>query len=177
MNSQSLLSIAIAVVALVLIIVRELREKPVREEKGLRGVLILALIGLYQLAQYIDKSGSRVSAYAVGFLLVGFVSACFFGWLRAREMHVWRDKGQLMSQGNWLTIVWWVVALAVHLGIEFYSSRVLKVAGSDGLASASIVLYIALSLGVQKYVLLERGKGMAHDHPKPNAGDQPGAAH
>lgn len=90
-------------------------------------------------------------------------------------MHVWRDKGQLMSQGNWLTIVWWVVALAVHLGIDFYSSNVLKITDSEGLAGASIVLYMALSLGVQKYVLLERGKAMSGDQLKPTTKNQPGA--
>ncbi len=158
MNSQVFLSIGITVVALVLILVRQLRERPVREERGMRGVIVLAVIGLYQIGQYIAQSSSRINLFVVLFVIVGFVSAGFFGWLRARETHLWRDEGQLMVQGNWLTIMWWVVALAVHFGIEFLGNEVLHIKGSQGLASASIVLYVALSLGAQKYVLLQRGK-------------------
>lgn len=167
MNSQVFLSIGITVVALVLILVRQLRERPVREERGMRGVLILAVIGLYQIGQYAMRPASHMSLFVVLFVVIGFISACFFGWLRARETHIWRDKGQLMAQGNWLTITWWIVALAVHFGIEFLGGTVLNIKGSDGLASASIVLYVALSLGAQKYVLLNRGKEMVEDQPKP----------
>lgn len=166
MNVQSLSGITVAVIALLIIIPRQLREKPVREERGMRGVLILAAIGIYEMALYVGKSWSHISTYALVFLLIGFVSACFFGWLRARGTHVWRDKGQLMVQGNWLTILWWVVALGIHLGIDYFASSVLKISGSDALATSSIVLYVALSLGVQKYVLLERGKEMREDESK-----------
>lgn len=169
MNSLSSLgvSIVLTIVILVLIVSRQLRERPVKEERGLRGIFIISIIGLVQLFDYIQKNPKTLQTSAVIFLLLGLISALVFGWLRARFMHVWRDKGQLMRQGNISTILLWVVSIALHFGLDTAAQHMSNDKIASGLASASIVLYLAISLGAQKYVVLERAKAITEDPQRP----------
>ena len=58
------------------------------------------------------------------------------------------------SRGSWVTASLWIVALAAHLGYDAL------VAGhrTDGVGGATIVLYLAVSLGIQRLVVHQRAQ-------------------
>ena len=85
-------------------------------------------------------------------LLGSLVLAAAFGVLRAATVRIWLQEGQPWSRGSWVTASLWIVALAAHLGYDAL------VAGSRtaGVGNATIVLYLAVSLGVQRLVVHQR---------------------
>jgi len=86
------------------------------------------------------------------------VLAAVFGVLRAGTVRIWSQDGQVWSKGNWLTAGLWIVAIAVHLG---YDALVARGHGTGGdVGTATIVLYLAVSLGVQRLVSQYRASRM-----------------
>ena len=124
--------IVLGVVILGLLIYRQLRSRPVNAS-GLRIVAILAVIGVIQAYQFLDKHHSGAVTYAA--LGGSLVLAAVFGALRAATVRVWLQGGQPWSKGNWLTAALWIVALAAHLG---YDALVTPGRGSSGLGAATV---------------------------------------
>ena len=142
--------IVLGVVILGLLIYRQLRSRPINAN-GLRLVAILAVIGLFEAYSFLEKHHSGAVTYAA--LGGSLVLAAVFGALRAATVRVWSQDGQAWSRGNWLTAVLWVVALAAHLG---YDALVTPGRGSSGLGAATVVLYLAVSLGIQRVITQTR---------------------
>jgi hypothetical protein len=142
--------IVLGVVVLGLLIYRQLRSRPANAS-GLRLVAILGVIGLIQAYQFLDHHHSGAVTYAAlgGSLLLSAV----FGALRAATVRVWLQGAQPWTKGNWLTAVLWVIALAAHLG---YDALVTPGRGSSGLGAATVVLYLAVSLGIQRVITQQR---------------------
>ena len=151
--------IVLGVLVLGLLIYRQLRSRPVNAS-GLRLVAILGVIGLVQAFQFLDKHHSGAVTYAAlgGSLLL----AAVFGALRAATVRVWLQGDQPWTKGNWLTAVLWVIALAAHLG---YDALVMPGRGSSGLGAATVVLYLAVSLGIQRIIVLRRAHRLGAGRP------------
>jgi hypothetical protein len=71
-------------------------------------------------------------------------------------VRIWREGGQLLMRGTWLTAVLWVVAVAAHLGYDYLVVGGGKNAGSVG--NATILLYLMVSLTIQRFVMLTRAQ-------------------
>lgn len=149
---MNITNILLAILIVGFILSRQLREHPIREDRGNRTYLILGLIGLIEVGGYVQKIHLNPAAYII--FAASLVIGAGLAALRATNMHLWRDDGKLVSQGNWLTIVLWVVGIGIHLGSDFILGHYSPSAGSLG--SESILLYIAISFGVQRTVLLRR---------------------
>jgi hypothetical protein len=78
--------------------------------------------------------------------------------VRARTVRLWSQDGQTWSKGNWLTGLLWVVALAAHLGYDALVEHGHQSGG--GVGTATVVLYLAVSLGVQRLVAQFRASRM-----------------
>ena len=81
--------------------------------------------------------------------------AAIFGALRAGTVRVWLQDGQAWSQGNWLTATLWIASLVAHLG---YDVLLVHGPGARGLGTATIVLYLAVTLGFQRVLVLRRAQ-------------------
>ena len=152
----------LGLVVLALLIYRQLRSRPVGVS-GLRLIVILVVIGVIQTFQFLDNHHSGAVTYAA--LGGSLVLAAVFGALRAATVKVWLQGDQAWSKGNWLTAVLWILALAAHLG---YDALVTPGRGSSGLGSATIVLYLAVSLGIQRVITQVRAN---HLQPAGTFGD------
>jgi hypothetical protein len=84
------------------------------------------------------------------------VLALVFGVLRALTTRIWQQDGSAWSQGNWLTAVLWIAALGAHLG---YDALLDHHHGTAGLGEATVLLYLAVSLGAQRLVVMQRARG------------------
>ena len=143
--------IIIGVAVLALLIYRQLRTRPVNAS-GLRIVAIIGVIGLVETYQFMQHHHAGPVTYAA--LLGSLVLAAVFGVLRALTVRLWLKDGQPWSQGSWVTASLWIVALAAHLGYDAL------VAGrsQDNVGAATIVLYLAVSLGIQRLIVQQRAQ-------------------
>lgn len=152
----------IAVLVFVLILYRQTRERPLKDNL-FKLPLIIGIIGVFETVQYLG-GGHHVTVGAVVAVLVGFVVAAILAVPRAHSMQVYRNPaGVMVRKGGALTVVLWVVAIAAHVGISlvvpaFFGDGLQH--GMSGLDGASIMIYLAISLGVQALVT----SGKVADH-------------
>jgi hypothetical protein len=147
--------IILGIVVLGLLIYRQLIARPLNAG-GLRLAAILAVIGVVETVEYLQKYHSGSATYAA--LGGSLVLAAVFGVLRAGTVRLWSQDGQVWTKGNWLTCLLWIVALGAHLG---YDALVAHGHGSNGgVGAATVVLYLAVSLGVQRFVAQFRASRM-----------------
>jgi hypothetical protein len=151
MSSQSLLYLVIGVAVLGLLIYRQLRSRPVRGNQ--RIVLILVIIGVIETVQYLQKlhAGSAAVVALVGSLIL----AAVFGAARAATVKIWMQDGQAWAKGNLLTAALWVVALAAHLGYDYLIGQHKDI---GDLGDATVLLYLAVSLAVQRVIVTARAQ-------------------
>jgi|SRR5215472_9367992 len=145
------IDVVLGLAVLALLIYRQLSARPVNAASALRLIVILVVIGVVQTYQFLSKDHAHPLTYAA--IGGSLVLAAIFGWLRAGTVRVWLADGQAWSQGNWLTAALWIASLAAHLG---YDVLVSHGPGSRGLGTATIVLYLAVSLGFQRVLVLQR---------------------
>lgn len=79
------------------------------------------------------------------------------GAVRALTVRVWRQDGQLLRKGTWITAALWVISFAAHLGYDYLVAGHVA-AGKNGsnVGDATILLYLVVTLAVQRYVLMTR---------------------
>jgi hypothetical protein len=160
---QAILGIAV----ITLVICRQLRTRPVNGP-GLRFIAVLAVIGLLETSTY--SRDNHAGAMTLAALAGSLVLAGVFGAVRAATVRVWLDGGQAWSKGNWLTAALWITALAAHLG---YDGLIAQGHWNRGVGAATVVLYLAVTLGVQRVIVQQRAN---RRRPVPAAVPQPDAA-
>jgi hypothetical protein len=153
-------SILIALLVVAVVCVRQLRTSPIREERGLVLYVLVFALGVLQAVTFLKNHsiGATVLALVLASLIIGLG----LGALRGRLVHLWRADGQLLRRGNAWTIALWVIGLAIHLSIDLVGAGLDK--SAEGFASSTILLYIGLALGAQRFVLLRRAKTLV-EHP------------
>jgi uncharacterized membrane protein len=145
-------NLLIALLVVGLLVARQLRPRRAREDSAARFVLILAVIGIVDAGETVN--GHRLGTETLLLVAGGLVIGAAFGAVRAATMRVWRDaEGVAWRQGTWLTAVLWIVSLAAHLGIDVVVDRTTDI---DGFSSATILIYLAVTLGAQRELVRAR---------------------
>ncbi len=153
MSGATTANLVIGLAVLVLFVALQLTPRRLRE--NYRVVIILAIIGAVQFVTFLQghphHDGAIVAAVAGSLVL-----AAVLGAVRAPTVKIWRQDGQLMRRGTWLTAVLWVVAFAAHLGYDYLVAG--DVTGKNGtnVGDATVVLYLVVSLAVQRFIMLSR---------------------
>jgi hypothetical protein len=153
-SSQTASELVIGVLVLGYLVYRQLRPRPLRASQRL--LLILLLFGLIETYTYFQNGKHSASAAAVA-LVGSLVLAAVFGAVRAFTVRIWEQDGQPWVQGNLLTAALWVVAVAAHLGFDYLVGQH-KDVGDIG--NATVVLYLVVSLVVQRVVMTYRAQRM-----------------
>jgi hypothetical protein len=151
MNGQELLYLVLGIAVLGLLIFRNLTARPVRQANQ-RVFVILGVIGIIQTVQYMQNHHIQ-AALGLASLAGSLMLAAGFGAIRAATVRVWMKDGQPWSQGNVVTAVLWVIALGAHLG---YDALLGTHKDIGGLGSATVLLYLVVSLVVQRVVVQAR---------------------
>ncbi len=148
---MSFFSYALGTVILILVLLRQVRIRPVPRVFQPRLPIVIGVIGVLEMASY--ASDHHVSSTAwwwvAGTLLVG---ALGLGALRGVTMRVWAGNGWVLRQGTALTMALWLVSLVVHFAGDAGSNH----AGAAGLEGASFLLYLGVTLAMQYYVVFRR---------------------
>jgi hypothetical protein len=146
MSSQTALDLVLGVAVLALLIYRQLSTRPVSGNQ--RITLILLVVGVILAAQYLQKTHAGSAAFVA--LAGSLVLAAAFGAVRAVTVKVWIQDGQAWMRGNYVTAALWVLALAAHLGYDYLIGQH---KGLSGLGNATILVYLAVSLAVQRVIV------------------------
>ncbi|HEY4376565.1 MAG TPA: hypothetical protein VGM93_05380 [Acidimicrobiales bacterium] len=148
---MSFFSYALGAVILILVLLRQVRVRPVRRVFQPRLPVVIGVIGLFGLLSYAGDHHVSSSAWlwVVGTLIIGGVG---LGVLRGLSMRVWTGNGWVLRQGNAVTMALWLVSLLVH----FVGDNAQSHAGAAGLEGASFLLYLGVTLAVQGYVVNRR---------------------
>ena len=149
-------AVALDVVIVALVLYRQRMVRRVWPRLSLRLAGVLAVIGLIELLSY---TGSRhLSGPVVGVLVLSFVvGAVALGALRAASVRIWRVNDAVLRQGTWLTMGLWVLSLALHFGANWWINAL---GGPTGVASASLLLWLGVTYGVQNAVVHRRAEGL-----------------
>lgn len=149
-------SALIGLLVLAWIVYNQLRPREVTNRR-LRIAGVLGVVGLVQVTT--AASGHPVSALALGLLVLGLVIGAGLGVGRAYTMRAWTaPDGRRMIQGNWVTAALWLVGIAVHVGLDLLV-RAFDPA-SEPVNTASIMLFVAVSIGAQALVAVRRSRAL-----------------
>ncbi|MEC3978833.1 hypothetical protein [Amycolatopsis sp. H20-H5] len=149
MNSS--VNILVGLVVLVWLLSRQVQKRLVQQDRKPAVLLILLVLGALQLTTLFKDS--RPDATVIVLVVVSLAIAAGFGVVRAYTVKLWRADGQLWRQGTWVTLVLWIAAIGIHFGMDFVIDGA---SGTKGIGSASILLYLAVSLGAQRLVVQSR---------------------
>jgi hypothetical protein len=150
--------IDVAVLAWVLYRQRSLRRVPLRF--GAQLPVLIAVFGVIELVDYTNSHDVRGDVVLVTLASV-LVGAGLLGALRAYTVRLYGGPGgRVLRQGTWLTMALWLVSVAVHFGAF---SLVDALHGTTGIASASLLLYLAVSIAVQNNVVRHRARRLVQE--------------
>jgi hypothetical protein len=136
------------VVIAALILYRQRRVRPVPRTLHLRLPIVLGVLGVIEVLDYTDGHHVPASGF---WLVVGatVIGAGVLGFVRALTVKIWESNNWVVRQGTWLTMILWVLSLALHLTSGIGAAHVNAV----NFEASSFLLYLALTLGVQAYVV------------------------
>jgi uncharacterized membrane protein YhaH (DUF805 family) len=169
MSSSDVISLVVGLAVLGLVLVRQLATRRLSESYRLS--VILAVIGAVEFVDFLKGHPGNpggIIAAVVGSLVL----AAVFGVARALTVRVWRQGGQLMRKGTWITAVLWVIAVAAHYGYDDLVAGHITGKNGSSVGNATVLLYLVISLTVQQFVLLARVKRQEAAGEVPTEGPQ-----
>jgi uncharacterized membrane protein YhaH (DUF805 family) len=153
MSGANVTSLIIGLAVLAFVLSRQLMTR--RLSDNYRLSVILAIIGVVEFVTFLKGHPGNpggITAAVAGSLVL----AAGFGVARALTVQVWRQGGQLMRKGTWLTAVLWVIAVAAHYGYDDLVAGHITGKNGSSVGNATVLLYLVISLTVQQFVLLAR---------------------
>jgi hypothetical protein len=139
------LSYALGVIILILVLLRQLRVRPVPRTFRATLPVVLGVVGLFEMVAYVGDHHITGSTWAwvLGALTIGAVGV---GALRGLSMRVWTSHQWVVRQGTTITMALWLASLLVHFVADDNG-------GARGFEGATFLLYLGVTLAVQAYVL------------------------
>jgi hypothetical protein len=153
MSSSAVISLVVGLAVLALVLSRQLATRRLTESYRLS--IILAVIGAVEFVDFLKGhpgNPAGITEAVVGSLVL----AAAFGVARALTVRVWRQGGLLMRKGTWITAILWVIAVAAHYGYDDLVAGHITGKNGSSVGNATVLLYLAISLTVQQFVLLAR---------------------
>jgi hypothetical protein len=155
MSGAAVVSVVIGLAVLAWVLFRQLSTRRLSENYRLS--LILAIIGAVQFIDFLKGHPGNpggITAAVAGSLVL----AAAFGVARSLTVRVWRQGGQLLRKGTWVTALLWVIAVAAHYGYDDLVAGHITGKNGSSVGNATVLLYLVISLTVQQFVLLARVK-------------------
>jgi hypothetical protein len=157
MSSGEVTNIVIGVAVVALLLARQMQTRRARERSSARIILILAVIGVFDISD--ATKGHTLGAGAVAWLIGSLLVGAALGAARAVTVVIWRaPDGTAWRKGTVLTATLWLVSLGVHFALEVGINSSTKIAA---LGASSILLYLAVTYGVQLELVRWRAAKLA----------------
>jgi hypothetical protein len=153
MSGANLGNLIIGIVVLAVLLSRQLITRRLSENYRLSA--ILGILGIVEFAEFLSGHPHDDGGIAVA-VAGSLVLAAGFGAVRALTVRVWRENGQLLRRGTWLTAALWIVSLAAHLGYDYLVAGHITGKNGGNVGDATILLYLVVTLFVQRFIMLNR---------------------
>jgi hypothetical protein len=153
MSGANLSNLIVGIAVLVLFLGIQLRTRRLSESYRLS--IILAVIGIVEFANFLKGHPNHDGGIAAA-LVGSLVIAAVFGAIRALTVRVWRENGQLLRKGTWITAVLWILSLAAHLGYDDLVAGHITGKNGGNVGDATVLLYLVVTLTIQRFILLNR---------------------
>lgn len=153
MSGANLGNLIIGIVVLAVLLSRQLITRRLSESYRLSA--ILGILGIVEFAEFLSGHPHDDGGIAVA-VAGSLVLAAGFGAVRALTVRVWRENGQLLRRGTWLTAALWIVSLAAHLGYDYLVAGHITGKNGGNVGDATILLYLVVTLFVQRFIMLNR---------------------
>jgi hypothetical protein len=162
------MSILVDLAALFWLFTRQVRTRPLKESYTIP--VILGITGLFEFGAFVMGGGQQLASFLKGhrsFAAIpdgrmiitavagSLILAAITGALRAPTVRLWRQDGQAWRKGTWLTVTLWIVSLSAHLG---YDALIAHGTGKADIGDATMLLFFAVSLTVQRWMLAARSR-------------------
>ncbi|NKY16874.1 hypothetical protein [Tsukamurella spumae] len=153
MNSATTAVIAVLVIGWILY--RQLQARPLKERTA-RVALILAALGLVQTVQYVSHGGPVGAGHVIAAIL-GLIIAVALAYPRALTTKVFPGPdGAYLRQGTAATVGLWIVAIALHVAVDFIVPAAMGDHTGHGFAGVTTMLFIGVTLFAQNWFLQQR---------------------
>ncbi len=152
---MSAFSVFIGAVLLVLVLLRQVAVRPVPRVLRVTLPVFIGVIGLFELIGYANGHhhiAGSAWAWVLGTLLIGAVG---LGIVRGLTVRIWTAGNWVLRQGTAVTMVLWLLSLAVHFAGDAFGAHAHD---GSGLVASSFLLYLGLTLGVQAAVVHRRAE-------------------
>lgn len=125
---------------LITVIRRQIAPRVIRFKANF--YILIVLLGIASVGDAFTKQHFQITpVQGLIFGLLSLVSAIGFALLRAWSYHFWvNEDGMVMRQGSWVTILWWILGIGVHLGVDQLWTG----------SSVTLLLYLGITLAVQR---------------------------
>ena len=92
-------------------------------------------------------------------MAVSLMAGAGLGAIRAATVRIWRAQdGSAWRQGTMLTAALWLVSLATHLALDGIIDHFSRI---SALGTSTILVYLAVTLGVQREIVRRRAAPLA----------------
>src|ERR1700722_11389948 len=148
--AMSAFSVFIGAVLLVLVLLRQVAVRPVPRVLRVTLPVFIGVIGLFELIGYANGHhhiAGSAWAWVLGTLLIGAVG---LGIVRGLTVRIWTAGNWVLRQGTAVTMVLWLLSLAVHFAGDAFGAQAHD---GSGLVASSFLLYLGITLGVQAAVV------------------------
>lgn len=154
MSGGTSASLSISILIAAYVVYRQVTTQ--RLQENYRLPLILGILGIIEFVAFLNghpHDDGGIAAAVAGSLVI----AAALGAVRALTVQVWRQDGQLLRKGTWVTAALWVVSFGAHLGYDYLVAGHVTAGRNGGnVGDATILLYLVVTLAVQRYVLMTR---------------------
>lgn len=124
-----------------------------------RRLRVAAVLGIVGLVEIVSTAGARpVSVVGWTLLVTGLVIGAALGLLRAATVRLWVRDGAVYTQGHAMTAALWMVGIGTHVGLDVLARVIAP--SADAVEASSVLLFIAVSLGVQGLMTLRRARSL-----------------
>lgn len=142
----------IGLLVVVWLLWRQLQVRELRRDRGYTASLIMVAVGVIEVVRY--GHDHPLGATGIVLLATSIVVAAAFGAIRATTVRLWFEDGRLLRQGTAITAALWLIAIAIHIG----GDQVIAPHDAERIGAVSLLLYLGVSLAVQRAALGERAR-------------------
>jgi hypothetical protein len=141
-------SYVVGVLVLIPVLLRQMRVVPVPRAYVPRLPIVLGVVGLFAMSSYAGDHHVTSSDWA--WVLGTLAGAVILGGLRGVATRVWDTNGWVVRRANLVTMALWLVTLV----LQFIGDA------AAGLVGSSFLIFLALTMAVQRYVEFRRARPM-----------------
>ncbi|QBO37058.1 hypothetical protein EQG49_11635 [Periweissella cryptocerci] len=154
-----MMNVLIGVVVMGFVLARQLRVREV-ENKWVAQFIMggIGFVGFLEFLQHQSMQQPMASLTLVLVVLGSLVLAVATAFVRVPSYEVTVVDGKVFRKGTVKSVILWLLTIVLHVGYDQLVT-LLHVPGMAAVGTSTLLIYLAVSFGMQKFLILKRVKG------------------